>query len=132
MADHVLVADDQVYIRQMLDLALTRHGFTVTAVDSYTSALWAIKAHGEYDAVVLDFELGDGTGLGVYRELVSRDPVAARRVVFLSGDPRAIDVIRAAAPGVSVLPKPCSIEEILEAVRTACRRDRGVDPEQQP
>lgn len=129
MADHILIADDQVYIRQMLDLALTRHGFKVTTVDSYTAALWAIRAHGEYDAVVLDFELGDGTGLGVYRELLSRSPAAARRVVFMSGDPHAIDLIRAAAPGVSVLPKPCAIDEILNAVRAACRRDHSGDPE---
>ena len=69
MTAHVLVADDEVLIRQSIRSVLGQEGFEVSAAASAGEA-WERFQEDRPDVVLLDLVLGDGDGLELLRRML--------------------------------------------------------------
>lgn len=124
MSKHILVVDDESRIREVVQYALTKEGFEVTAVGDGRSAL-AETARKSFDLIVLDVMLPEGSGLDVCREIrrTSRVPI-----LFLSARGEEIDrVVGLEIGGDDYLTKPFSPRELVARVRAIVRRTEGSD-----
>ena len=80
------------------------------------------------DVVLMDVGLPDADGVDIATRLLEDAPET--RVIILTGRPDATVLARAAAAGASAfLLKNSSIDEILDAIRTAGSRRLQVDPD---
>ena len=116
MSHHVLVAEDEADIRELLRLALTGAGYEVeTAPDG--AAAWELAVARPPALVVTDLRMPAMNGLVLIRAL--RDAPALRRVpvilftAFVSSDPRVAEA--GAISEVEVVTKG-SIGELRQAV----------------
>jgi DNA-binding response OmpR family regulator len=109
----VLVVDDDVDARELMQLALERRGYRVTLASSVAEASRALLA-SRFDALVTDVELEDGSGL----ELRNVAPV--RIACTLTGHASPADEAKARRAGFDAhLVKPVDFEKlcaILEAI----------------
>jgi DNA-binding response OmpR family regulator len=106
----VLVVDDEPAIRLLCTINLEVEGFRVLEAGTLAEA----RAHlvsGQVDAVLLDVHLGSERGATLVAELDGRVPVA-----IMSGS--SGDSIDSRAG----LPKPFTIKQLLETVRTLVAR----------
>jgi len=107
----VLVVDDDDDLRHVLVDELTALGHrTLEAPDAATALEYVDEP---ISLLVCDVQLPDLNGHGVSTRLLSRHP--DMRVVYISGAP-ADDLRRVLPPEVSVLPKPFTIEDLLDAI----------------
>ena len=116
---HILVVDDEARIREVLQYALEREGFCVTAVGEGASA---VEAHGRDrpDLVVLDVMLPGMDGLTVCRTIRAE---AQTPILFLSARSEEIDrVLGLELGGDDYLTKPFSPRELVARVRAILRR----------
>ncbi len=114
----VLVVEDEAVLRELLDVALTAHGFKVTTAGDGAEALRALESAGpRLDLLVTDIVMpGPING----RELADavRERVPGVKVLFISGyidDP----ALRVAGfrPGEQCLQKPFSLAAIAQKAR---------------
>ena len=75
MADEhsILVVDDELSMRQFLEMLLSQKGYQVTLAKNGKQALGSIKQK-KYDLVLTDIRLGDITGLDVLRAVKKEHP----------------------------------------------------------
>jgi two-component system nitrate/nitrite response regulator NarL len=79
------------------------------------------------DIVVLDFQLGDMTGLDVLRHITGRR--LGTRVLFVSGRLQSEDAFRLVESGADgVIEKDASFKEIEDAIRRVSRGERVLSP----
>ncbi|MEN9580571.1 MAG: sensory box histidine kinase/response regulator [Pseudomonadota bacterium] len=78
----ILVIDDEPMIGRSMRRLLT--GNTVTLLTSGRDAL-ALLAREDFDVVFCDLMMPDLSGIDVYRELQSKHPRRAERMIFMSG-----------------------------------------------
>jgi len=72
----ILIADDEVSIRDILSQRLTEKGYKCTAASDGSSALRKLDAH-EFDLVLLDIIMPGKSGTDVLREIQARYPDTA-------------------------------------------------------
>ena len=115
---HVLVADDEADIRDLVTFALEAVGFRVTTVADGAAALARIRQNGDIDAVVLDNSMPLMTGLEVL-EALSALPAADRPpLLMISAMAARADVDRARRAGADdFLPKPFEMRVLSNRVR---------------
>jgi len=83
----ILVIDDEPMIRSMMDHALTTMGYSVTEAGSVSEALNLVeKGEKRFDAFVTDYNLEDGTGLDIMREVKSQSDKTP--VILMTGSLR--------------------------------------------
>lgn len=124
----VLVVDDEAHIRDVVQFALSREGFTVRAVADGKSARAALGAES-FDVIVLDVMLPDVDGLTLCREIraSSRTPI-----VFLSARGDEIDrVLGLELGGDDYLVKPFSPRELVARAKAVLRRS-SAEPAEEP
>ncbi|HEY2154292.1 MAG TPA: ATP-binding protein [Isosphaeraceae bacterium] len=110
----ILVVDDDEPTRRALTVALASLGHTVATADSVASASEAVR--GEFDVLLCDIGLPDGTGYDVLRLIDSR-PV---RAIALSGFGLDDDLRRSRASGFAEhLTKPVDLGTLEAAIRRA-------------
>lgn len=118
----ILVVDDDVDHCLMLEVALSCLGYEVVLAHSYAEAVASLR-DGEFDALVCDLTLGDGTALDVLRSPSARRP---RVSVVLSGFDADEDRDRSLAAGFDAhLVKPTSIEQLGQVISAGLRRSRS-------
>jgi DNA-binding response OmpR family regulator len=113
----VLVVDDEARISRAMRRALQLSGFEVTAVSSGEEAL-ATLAAAPYDVMLLDLRMPGMQGEEVMQRVHERWPELL--IVILTGHATlesAITAIKSSA--VDYLLKPCSLHEVVAAVRHA-------------
>jgi DNA-binding NtrC family response regulator len=118
-AKTLLVIDDDAHAVRVLRHLLRRDGHTVETAANGRLAL--AKLHvDDYDLMLCDLRMPDLDGPGLYRELERRVPHLCPRVLFLTGDTLAPDVMsflqEVAAPS---LMKPFNATELRYAIRRA-------------
>ena len=112
----ILVVDDEPLVGTVLRRTLTEH--EVTVVESGPAALDRISAGEKYDVVLSDLLMPGMSGMELYRTLVERDPVLARRFVFLTGGaftPAAREFLE--TEQVAFIEKPFDLPALRAAVR---------------
>jgi CheY-like chemotaxis protein len=114
----VLLAEDNDDTRTYLTLILRQRGYPVRAAGSLAEALEA-AAGGDFDLVVSDIELGDGTGLELMHTIRARRPTPG---IALSGFGSADDVAESRAAGFSThLTKPVDVRRLTAAIEEVPR-----------
>ncbi|MFA5362571.1 MAG: response regulator [Candidatus Omnitrophota bacterium] len=117
----LLVTDDNTHIIEVLQRRLKREGFEVVTAGDGEEALLKIESD-EPDVILLDLRMPKMNGFEVLKEIKRRNEIELnkiRPVIIISGG----DESEAKEEGLILsetecyLNKPCSIEEILKAIR---------------
>ena len=113
----ILVADDEVEIREGLELLLESEGYRVSSVDTGEAALACVDEQ-PFDLLLLDVSLPDRNGLELLREIHQKD--ASLPVVMITAY-GSIDMARSAFKNGArdYITKPWSNDELLTQVALA-------------
>ncbi len=118
----LLLADDEPVLLMAMAELLGEAGYAVSPVDSGHGAIQLLM-HSELDAVVIDWNMDDGSGADVYRWILQVKPWLADRVVFLGdgeGDDAAV-----VAPGRPMFRKGQDAAQLTAVLRQIIRLVRG-------
>ena len=112
----VLVVDDDSEILAAVTRMLERKGYAVLRANSADHALDIVRNAGPVDVVVSDIRMPGMQGTQLIREVsqLSRQTVS----VLMTGAAELLDV----PPGVSVLKKPFSMQELISAIQASLAR----------
>ena len=122
----VLVVDDEPRIREVLQFALEREGFTVATAGDGSAAL-AKVAEGGVDLMVLDVLMPELDGLQVCRRL--RQSGSTLPVIFLSSRTEVVDrILGLELGGDDYVPKPFSPREVASRIKAVLRRRASPAP----
>ncbi|MGE5466536.1 MAG: two-component system response regulator OmpR [Ignavibacteria bacterium] len=122
----ILVVDDDLRLRQLLERYLTEQGFTAKAVDG-AEAMDKALARELYDLIVLDLMMPGEDGLAVCRRLRGADnPVA---IIMLTAKGDEVDRIVGLELGADdYLPKPFNPRELVARINAVLRRRAAPPP----
>jgi DNA-binding response OmpR family regulator len=119
----ILVVEDDPILADGLRVGLGLAGATADIVGTCGDARAALAGH-EFDAVVLDVMLPDGSGLDVLREM--RGAADATPVLLLTALDEVSDRIRGLDGGADdYLSKPFDLDELAARIRAIARRAGG-------
>ena len=108
----ILLVEDHADSAEALELGLSSAGYRVIVATSVQSAL--SHRYEEFDVVVSDLGLPDGSGLEVMRGLRDRRPVPG---IALSGFGAASDVLSSRDAGFQRhLVKPVDLSQLIESI----------------
>lgn len=113
----ILVIDDELEIREGLQMLLESEGYSATGAETAMAGL-AVLEERPIDLVLLDVSLPDQNGLELLREIRRRDPELPVVMITAYG---SIDMARAAFKGGAhdYITKPWSNDELLSQVAQA-------------
>jgi PAS domain S-box-containing protein len=113
-ARHLLLVEDEAPIRQAVSTYFRSLGHTIDTAASAREGIERACA-SDYDVLMLDLRLPDGTGDAILHEL-RRCGHAPARVVFITGDTQSADA-RAVldASGCTTIAKPFLLDELAAA-----------------
>jgi len=116
---HVLIVDDDEDIRDSLRDALEEAGFAATTASTAEEALDLLAgADPSPDVVILDLVL-PGVDVGRVYRAMQADPMLARiPLIVPASNPASVP------PGVVVVPKPLTLDRLLETVTKLWRDSR--------
>jgi CheY-like chemotaxis protein len=108
----ILLVEDNNDSRQILSLLLRRSSYDVTTANNLDSARRAAAQH-DFDLLISDIQLPDGSGLDLMRELSARGILGISMSGFASGD----DIrMSQDAEFAEHLAKPISLDVLLDAI----------------
>lgn len=124
MQETLLIIDDEIQIRRLLEITLSANGFGIIKAGSGNEGLVAAASH-QPSAIILDLGLPDQDGLEVLKELRSW---YQRPILIVSVKSSEEDVIKALDLGANdYLTKPFRTGELLARIRSALRQNRNDD-----
>ena len=116
---HVLVVDDEVTVRQLVDDYLGQNDFRVTGAADGAGLMRALRAQ-VVDLVLLDLRLRGEDGMQLLRQLRADSQIP---VIILTGRAEEADRVMGLELGADdYLTKPFSPRELLARIRTVLRR----------
>jgi two-component system, OmpR family, response regulator len=119
MAEHILVVDDDPHIREVVEFALKKAGFSVTSASNGASGLESFSEK-KPDLVILDILMPemDGTEVCDKIRLTSKTPI-----IFLTSVDEEVDRILGLERGADdYVTKPFSPRELVARVKAVLRR----------
>ena len=114
----VLLVDDDVLVLNSLQTILATLGHRVTACPSGEAALAILEAGAKPDVVLLDMNMPGLGGTGTLPRLRLLAPGVPVLLATGRSDQTALDLV-AAHPGVTLLSKPFSLEELRERLASS-------------
>ncbi len=115
----ILVVDDEENLRHIIETFLLREGYDVDTAGSYKESLGKLSCM-QFDLIVTDIMLGDGTGVDILQEVNKRNQTCP--VILITGCPNietAADAVRGGA--FDYITKPVKKDIILQKVEVALR-----------
>jgi two-component system, NtrC family, response regulator PilR len=113
----ILVIDDDLSMRELLEYMLSREGYTVTCAKSGKEGIAMLETEN-YDLLLCDIRLGDITGLDVLRASKAKNPETV--VIMISAYSSAETAVEAMNYGAyDYVPKPFNTEELQETIANA-------------
>jgi len=117
----ILIVDDEQNIRISLRSALEKRGHDCVTAKSFAEGQQFARA--EFDIILLDVMLGDGSGLDLLKEITLRLPQAC--VVMISGHSDIDTAVKAIQQGAyDFIEKPLSLDRILVTIDNAAKTGR--------
>jgi two-component system response regulator PilR (NtrC family) len=114
---HILVVDDELSMRELLEFMLSREGYQVTLAESGREAIKKLDKKN-YDLLLCDIRLGDMTGLDVLRACKQRNSETV--VILISAYASTETAVEAMNVGAyDYVPKPFDNEELKETIAKA-------------
>ena len=118
----VMIVDDHPMWREGVARDLTERGFDVCATAAEVVAAVNIARATRPDVVLMDLQLGAGSGVDATRDITAGLPDT--RVLVLSASAEQSDVLDAVKNGASgYLVKSASLDELVDAVRRTAAGD---------
>lgn len=109
----ILIVDDEIDIRRILQMHLKRKGFEVDIASGLTEASAMIAANPAYNLVVCDFRMPDGSGVEVFHKLKP-----TTKFILISGF-SDMDENQLNLRGISqIITKPVNMAQLLEKIKT--------------
>ena len=119
----VLIVEDDAVLRDGLMVGLGIGGFNTDAVETCEEANAVLLNH-QFDALVLDLMLPDGSGLDILRVMRERNDTTP--VLLLTARDRVADRIAGLDAGADdYLGKPFDLDEVAARLRALLRRGSG-------
>ncbi|MHC4992263.1 MAG: response regulator [Planctomycetota bacterium] len=114
----VLIVDDEPHIRYMLEFKLRGAGYRVVAANGGHQA-YELATKRFPNAVVTDFQMLDGDGMSLCRELAANAQTARIPIILLTARGHRIPADDLAEVNVKhVIAKPFSLREVLQKLET--------------
>lgn len=122
MPNHkILVVDDEVDLREILQFNLQSAGFDVCTAASAEEALSFLE-QANYDLILLDVMMGGMSGFEMARHLRQQLGINTP-IIFLTAKAAETDLLRAFSVGADdYITKPFSFQEVLARVNAILRR----------
>ncbi|HEY3257961.1 MAG TPA: sigma-54 dependent transcriptional regulator [Gemmatimonadaceae bacterium] len=118
----VLVVEDDVDLRKTVSESLESGGFTTAESDSASDAIERLKAFA-YDALVVDLNLPDASGMDVLEEALTRYPqIRAVVVTGFGGVTEAVSAMKRGA--IDFLIKPFQLSGLARILQAAIDQQR--------
>jgi two-component system response regulator PilR (NtrC family) len=114
---HILVVDDELSMRELLEYMLNREGYQVTCAEDGRKAIKLLEKN-QYDLLLCDIKLGDISGLDVLR--ASKKNNQDTVVILISAYASTETAVEAMNEGAyDYVPKPFDKDELLQTVAKA-------------
>ena len=122
MSDHILIIDDEIQIRRLLDITLSAYGYKISEASSGKEGL--IKAAMVHPLlIILDLGLPDIDGFEILKKLREW---FQKPIIILSVRNSEEDIVKALDNGANdYLTKPFRTGELLARIRVAIRQAEG-------
>jgi two-component system KDP operon response regulator KdpE len=122
MADHILIIDDEIQIRRLLDITLSNYGYNISEASTGKEGL--IKAAIVHPVlIILDLGLPDYDGFEILKKLREW---FQKPIIILSVRNSEEDIVKALDNGANdYLTKPFRTGELLARIRAAMRQSEG-------
>ncbi|MBU1162244.1 MAG: sigma-54 dependent transcriptional regulator [Proteobacteria bacterium] len=116
---HILVVDDELSMRELLEVLLGKEGYKVTCAGNGRDAISMIKKT-VFDLLLCDIKLGDITGIDVLKALreQSQDTVVIMISAYASTE-AAVEAMNEGA--YDFVPKPFDNEELKQTIKNALK-----------
>jgi len=114
---HILVVDDELSMREVLELMLTKEGYQVTCAENGRTAIGLLEKD-PYDLMLCDIKLGDISGLDVLQTSKKCNPDTV--VILISAYASTETAVAAMNAGAyDYVPKPFDKDELMQTVAKA-------------
>jgi two-component system KDP operon response regulator KdpE len=122
MSDHILIIDDEIQIRRLLDITLSNYGYNISEASTGREGL--IKAAIVHPIlIILDLGLPDTDGFEILKKLREW---FLKPIIILSVRNSEEDIVKALDNGANdYLTKPFRTGELLARIRAAIRQGEG-------
>jgi len=113
----ILIVDDELSMREVLEMLLRKNGYRATCADSGRAAIDQMKKK-RFDLLLLDIRLGDMDGIEVLKSAKDRDADVV--VIMISAHATAETAVDAMNAGAyDYVPKPFDTDELLLTIEKA-------------
>jgi two-component system response regulator AtoC len=117
----ILVVEDEEDFRELVRLQLEQQDFLVDEAADLRTAAWKIEK-GNYDVIILDVKLPDGTSIGLFDRYQSK---LVSKTIIITANPSITDVVHAIKKGAfNYLEKPVEEELLIAQVRKVVEINR--------
>ena len=117
----ILIADDEVNLRDILRIQLERHGFVVLAAENGQQAV-EIALKEQPDVIILDVMMPLVDGFAVLGRLKAHPDLRTIPVIMLTARGQERDVLSGLQAGAAdYIVKPFSLKELIARVDVALR-----------
>ncbi|MDO4324275.1 MAG: response regulator transcription factor [Lachnospiraceae bacterium] len=125
----ILLLEDDISLTEGLQYSLNRAGFAVTAVRMVKEARRVLEEGQEFDLLLLDVTLPDGTGFELCERI--RGQRNSVPVIFLTASDEETSIIRGLdCGGDDYITKPFRLGELCSRIRAALRRSGAISEQQ--
>jgi two-component system KDP operon response regulator KdpE len=124
MAETLLIIDDEIQIRRLLEITLSANGFKIIKAGDGKEGLIAAASH-QPAGIILDLGLPDADGLEILKKLRTW---YQKPIIILTVRNTEEDVVQALDNGANdYLTKPFRTGELLARIRSSLRQTKGDD-----
>lgn len=117
----ILLLEDDVSLVDGMRYSLKKEGYDVTIVRTVEEAIGALPVIGEYDLLLLDVTLPDGTGFEVCEKVRRQNTQIP--IIFLTASDEEVNIIRGLdLGGDDYITKPFMLGELCSRIRAQLRR----------
>ena len=110
----ILVVDDDLSLREVLEIALVRRGYQVSTAQN-SAAAWDLLTEGQIDLVLLDLRLGQENGLDLLGQIRGLWPdIPVLMITAFADSQSAVTAMKLGAR--DYISKPFELAELLQAV----------------
>jgi two-component system response regulator PilR (NtrC family) len=114
---HIMVVDDELSMREVLELMLNKEGYQVTCAENGRTAIGLLEKD-QYDLMLCDIKLGDISGLDVLQASKKSNPDTV--VILISAYASTETAVEAMNAGAyDYVPKPFDKDELMQTVAKA-------------
>ena len=118
----ILVIEDEPDIRRNLEYNLAREGFSVSAAASISEAN-TLLATTDYNLILLDLMLPDGSGLDLCKSIKSNSDTESIPIIILTAKDDEVDKVVGFELGADdYVTKPFSVRELILRVKAVLKR----------